>query len=92
MKTKLKKTLFYFFNFLLPLCWVMGFAAAMIERYEPVKTNTFLYISIRAALIVLILQVSMDTRSRGIKGWYSVVCLVAAIGIAALSMWVHYTL
>ena len=92
MKTKLTKTVKYFVSYLLPLYWVLGFAAAMTERNVYIKSNDFLFYCIRIALIIIVVSVVYDMRSHDIKGWHVFVCSVAALIIALLSFCIHFEL
>ena len=89
MKEKLLKSIKFFVSFLLPLSWILGFAAAMTERNAYVKSHFFLHFGIRIVLLLIVVRVVYDMRLREIKGWYGFFCTVATLIVSGLSMWLH---
>ena len=93
VKEKLKKTAIYFLSFLLPLSWLHGFARAMAFRYDLRSTSMVLYVCLTFVSFIFLCIMWRDMYERGIRGWYSVVCIILSFAIGAgVILWLHYAL
>lgn len=89
MKEKLWRTFKFFAGSLLPLCWLGGGASAMLYQNINVKSNFFLYGSMDLAMIIVMGSVVDYMKLREIKGGYAFGCMLGAIVIFILSLWIY---
>jgi len=91
MKDNIKKVTIYFLFFLLPISWLIGFTYAMVSLYKLQDTHFLLSLFLRITPIFIGTYIGRDMWEKGLRGVYSIIILVASIGVVGLSMWLHYT-